>query len=340
MWARPSSSARFHRAQLLIAALVPALIVVLSVTGFVWAQKDVTVVVNGRTMHLTTQATSVGALLDEAGIPVDSADLVTPSLDAPVEKSSTVLVRHSVPIAVELGGSKIDMDIVGDTVADALVAVGADPASNIQVDPPLDTPLKAGMTVSVPDVFMRVASEETVVPAPVTYEKDSSLPKGVKRVVTTGRAGRVLRVYRVVVSGGAEGEPVLTATRTVARPVPRVVAVGTGSRAGFGARALRAAGAKAPEQGRRMRVEVTGYSAKEPGLDYTTATGARAVHGVIAVDPRVIPLGTRVYVPGYGYAVAADTGGAIKGRRIDLCFDSVEEAIRWGRRSVTIIILD
>jgi 3D (Asp-Asp-Asp) domain-containing protein len=61
---------------------------------------------------------------------------------------------------------------------------------------------------------------------------------------------------------------------------------------------------------------------------------------VIAVDPRVIPLGTHVYVPGYGYAVAADTGGAIKGRRIDLCFETVGQCDRWGRRDVTIIVLD
>ena len=75
-------------------------------------------------------------------------------------------------------------------------------------------------------------------------------------------------------------------------------------------------------------------------MDFVTATGARARRGVIAVDPRVIPLGTHVYVPGYGYAVAADTGGAIKGRRVDLCFETVAECDRWGRRDVTIIVLD
>jgi 3D (Asp-Asp-Asp) domain-containing protein len=89
-----------------------------------------------------------------------------------------------------------------------------------------------------------------------------------------------------------------------------------------------------------MRVEATGYSPREPGLDFTTSTGARAGRGVIAVDPSVIPYGTRVWIPGYGYAVANDCGGAIKRDRIDLCFDTVAEAIRWGRRSVTIIILD
>jgi 3D (Asp-Asp-Asp) domain-containing protein len=89
-----------------------------------------------------------------------------------------------------------------------------------------------------------------------------------------------------------------------------------------------------------MRVVATGYSAKQPGLDSTTATGALARRGVVAVDPSVIPLGTRMFVPGYGYAVAADTGGAVKGAHVDLCFDTVAEAVDWGRRSVTIVILD
>lgn len=89
-----------------------------------------------------------------------------------------------------------------------------------------------------------------------------------------------------------------------------------------------------------MRVTTTGYSAEQPGLNDTTATGARARHGVVAVDASVIPLGTRIYVPGYGHAIAADTGGAVRGNHVDLCFDTVEEARAWGRRPVTIIITD
>ena len=89
-----------------------------------------------------------------------------------------------------------------------------------------------------------------------------------------------------------------------------------------------------------MRCETTAYAPGSGGADHRCATGALATRGVIAVDPHVIPLGTHVYVPGYGYAIAADTGGAIEGNRIDLCYDTYDEAIRWGRRPVTIIILD
>jgi len=61
---------------------------------------------------------------------------------------------------------------------------------------------------------------------------------------------------------------------------------------------------------------------------------------VIAVDPNVIPLGSKVYVDGYGYAVAADTGGAIKGNRIDVFFPTKEQAYRWGSRKVKVTIID
>ncbi len=70
-----------------------------------------------------------------------------------------------------------------------------------------------------------------------------------------------------------------------------------------------------------------------------TATGRRAEYGVVAVDPRVIPLGTALYVDRYGFAIAADTGRLIKGRRIDLCFPTHREASRFGRRRVRVLVL-
>lgn len=71
-----------------------------------------------------------------------------------------------------------------------------------------------------------------------------------------------------------------------------------------------------------------------------TAIGLRARKGIIAVDPRVIPLGTKLYIPGYGEALAADTGGWIKGSRIDLCFESLEECFRYGKRRIKIYLIE
>lgn len=92
-----------------------------------------------------------------------------------------------------------------------------------------------------------------------------------------------------------------------------------------------------------LTMEATAYY---PGPESTgmwadgyTATGLRAGHGVVAVDPQVIPLGTALYIPGYGLAVAADVGSSIKGNRIDLCFDTYEEALFFGRRQVEVYVL-
>jgi 3D (Asp-Asp-Asp) domain-containing protein len=71
-----------------------------------------------------------------------------------------------------------------------------------------------------------------------------------------------------------------------------------------------------------------------------TATGIAAGYGIVAVDPRVIPLGSHVFVPGYGLAIAADTGGAIIGNRIDLCMESVRDAIVFGRRAVKVYLVE
>ena len=95
-----------------------------------------------------------------------------------------------------------------------------------------------------------------------------------------------------------------------------------------------------PGCSRIVRVEATAYSSMEPGMSAYTATGTLCRYGVIATDPSFIPLGTRVYIPGYGYAVAEDTGGAIVGNKIDVAFDSIGECYEFGRQWIDLYILD
>ena len=121
--------------------------------------------------------------------------------------------------------------------------------------------------------------------------------------------------YRVL-SGGAEYDPV--ALGIVEEHAPQV------SRGG----------------GRSVYVSATAYSAYDPGNGNRTATGTPVRHGVIAVDPSVIPLGTRVFIPGYGEAVAEDIGYAINGNRIDVAFDTHAEALMFGRQDLEIFIME
>ena len=83
-------------------------------------------------------------------------------------------------------------------------------------------------------------------------------------------------------------------------------------------------------------MEATAYSPEDPGCSGSTSTGSVLKKGIVAVDPRIIPLGTKLYILGYGRAIADDQGGAIKGNIIDIAFDSRAEALRFGRRSVKV----
>ena len=88
-----------------------------------------------------------------------------------------------------------------------------------------------------------------------------------------------------------------------------------------------------------LTMEASAYSAYDPGNSHYTARGNLLCRGLVSVDPDVIPLGTELYIEGYGYAVADDTGGAIRGHKIDLAVDSYDEAIQFGRRDVTVYVL-
>lgn len=164
---------------------------------------------------------------------------------------------------------------------------------------------------------------------------DSNLEPGASKVISAGHPGTVeVLVQYSQRDGGPVHQKILT--RTVIEPChPRVVAEGISETtlAAFEARGL----AKMASVARgAIEMIATAYTADSAGGSGRTAIGRRAGYGIVAVDPRVIPLGSRLYIPGYGMAIAGDTGGDIVGRRIDLGFDSYRSALRFGRRDVTV----
>lgn len=191
------------------------------------------------------------------------------------------------------------------------------------VQVPLNKELKENMVIYVDRTEQKVRKEVIDIPFDVKEEINPQLIAGAKETKVEGKVGKEL--YQVI-EKYFNGKPVLkNGKRVVTRkrislikkPVTKIVSVGTN------------------RSFSTLKVSTTAYS-------YTgsrTATGKKPKKGTIAVDPRVIPLGTRLYIPGYGYGVAEDTGGAIKGRIIDLFFHSRSEAMRWGRRTVTIRIV-
>lgn len=91
---------------------------------------------------------------------------------------------------------------------------------------------------------------------------------------------------------------------------------------------------------RELWVTASGYSAYDPGNSHYTTTGTLLKKGIIAVDPELIPLGTRLYIPGYGEAFAGDVGSGIRGNKIDIAFDTREEALNFGRQTIAIYIAE
>ena len=133
-----------------------------------------------------------------------------------------------------------------------------------------------------------------------------------------GKAGKVKVVKKSVVSTGKAPKEVEIAREVLADPKYSVIRRGIGM------------SVETPEGRKKYSRIITAEA----------SIGLVAARGIVAVDPRVIPYYTKMYIPGYGIAIAGDTGGAIRGNRVDLFMDSYEEAINWGRRNVEVYILE
>ncbi|MEG0386059.1 MAG: 3D domain-containing protein, partial [Solibacillus sp.] len=172
----------------------------------------------------------------------------------------------------------------------------------------------------------------------VEKKNDSSLLKGKEKVVTEGKYGKVERTYHIVKENGKIISKQVASEKVVEPAKTKVVTVGTKvvtanvSRSGE------------PASGKEFYVEATAYTPYCAGCSGISAAGinlrANPDLKIVAVDTSMIPLGTKVWVEGYGYAVAGDTGGAIKGNKIDILVQSKSEAYNWGRKKVRMKVLN
>ncbi len=295
-------------------------------------RKEVTVAASGRTLRMTTYRSTVREVLQEAGVLVAPSDEVDPPLGARVGEGMRIVVRPAVPVTVIADGRIRALRTAAPTVADLLARQGLRLGPADKVYPPPGTPLAPGMRVRVVRIEHRMVVERVVVPYDVRTLRDSSAPRGLLRVVRPGREGLRERLWRVTLADGVVVARALVGEREVRPPMDRVIAVGT---------VVRIA-SRGPFAGHEvLEMLATAYAPFCcPGVDDITSTGMRAGYGVVAVDPRVIPLGSRLFIEGYGYAVAGDVGGRIKGLRIDLGFDTTREARRFGVRRVRVYIVE
>lgn len=220
------------------------------------------------------------------------------------------------------------------TVEDVLEQVNITLDQDDEVTPELKTALRDGQVITVIRVHKEQFIVEEEIPFEVVRQGDDWLPLGQDKIKQEGITGIKKLVFQRIYRDGIEASSDLVKSEIIRQPQEKIISVG--KRSSVIPVISRSSDGSRPGAAGTFMAEATAYTF----TGYNTATGIAPYRGVIAVDPRVIPLGTRLYVEGYGEGVALDTGGSIKGNRIDVFFTTRDEAIKWGRRSVKVHILD
>lgn len=247
-------------------------------------------------------------------------------------------LRAGVRATIAVDGKQIVHRAPAATVGELLADAGVEVGPLDRVTPGLDEPVEDDLVIRV----VRVTQEQYQVEAPIPYETwrwaEPRWEVGYVGLLRAGREGKELRTVLATYEDGRLVQQLIVDRQTLEPPRAEIIGIGTR----VVVRTLETP-AGVIRYTDVLEMEATAYY---PGPESTgrwadgyTSTGMKAGHGVIAVDPSVIPLGTKVYIPGYGIAVAADVGSAIRGYRIDLAFDTYREALHYGRRRVQVYIL-
>lgn len=310
-------------------AIIIALILVVSLAGFAEKGKTVVIEADGVSQTVYTHAINKDALMREQKINVGPYDELVMSTSA-LKDGSTVVLRRAVPVTLVCNGVKRTVMTAKQTAWDAASQYGYSRDRYRPFGNP-DRPVVKGMTITIGTFTEKTLTEDQVLPYAIESIPDESLPKGQEKIVQQGQNGSKRVTVKIVTMEGkvVSQEPVSTKLLTEMKPLIRHVGtkqvINTGSLSRYK---------------QVISMQATAYLPTDGNGKGLTRMGTRARRGVVAVDPRVIPLGTKVYIPGYGVAVAEDTGGAILGNRIDLCMEDYNSCMSFGRRSVPVYILE
>jgi 3D (Asp-Asp-Asp) domain-containing protein len=303
--------------------------------------KTITLVRNGQAEPVRTRAATVNQFFAEQNIeraPEDALD-VDPSSE--LVDGETIAYRAAVPVTVVIDGVSHTLRTSADTVGEALGQERVAFDAHDRLTPAAPDSISPGDTIRLEHVSSWVERVSKTVPAPTEHMISFRLAVGHVKVMQKGAPGEREISYRVTRQSNRSQAPrrVVLAARILRQPHPRMIATGIGDYSALAAFAERGFNGTIRLAKAAISMVATAYTANCSGCSGTTATGQRAGHGIVAVDPQVIPLGSHLYIPGYGHAIAGDTGGAIHGNRVDLGFNSNADAMQFGRRSVTVYVL-
>jgi uncharacterized protein YabE (DUF348 family) len=288
---------------------------------------------NGSISTLLTTENTIGTALARAGLELYVGDSVSPDLTTPVTTGASVYIRRSRPASITVDGKTIRTRTRAETI-DALLSQegikleGKDYAIPAPVNPVVDN-----ISVNITRVREEFITETEQLPFQTKWLPDGELELDQRVVAQTGQKGEKNRLFKSVFENGKLISTGLEREWIEKPPQDHIINYGTK----IVIRDLPLPDGKVVQYWRKIRMLATAYSAATSGKtkDHPqygrTRLGLEAGRGIVAVDPRVVNLGSTVYVPGYGEALAGDTGGRIKGKRVDLGFpeDAIEDWYRW-----------
>ncbi len=188
-------------------------------------------------------------------------------------------------------------------------------------------PIEAMMTLSLTSVTEKTVATTEAIPYKTVERVNDSMKTGESRVIQEGKDGQRSIISKEIYHGNELIDTRFVEKKVVTKAQDKIIEIGPKNVI------------NGMKYSKVISAKVTAYTPYDAGCNGITATGTKAGYGTVAVDPRVIPLGSKVYVPGYGTAIAADTGGAIKGNRVDVCYATKGEAFGWGVKNVNVYVL-
>lgn len=279
----------------------------------------ITIHEEGLEYTISTNQDTLGEALTAHGVRIGVHDTMRPAASTPLSGGLNAYITHATPVEFAYGGTTQTTFTQAHTVREMLAERGITVGEMDRLSPSPETALRQGMKVSLVAVRTDTVVEEEHIPRPVVYVYDSSVTYGKRYISEAGSDGMMRREFRIQTEDGAEVNRVLLSEASTPA-TDQVWIIGTL----VAPRATTPAGGTACggySYSSTMTVYATWYTAESAG-GTITATGAPLAYGVVAVDPRVIRLGTRLCIPGYGIGVALDTGGGVVGNMIDLAYGS------------------
>ena len=334
----------------IVALALPLVTLMLLLAPTVFAQTTYVITDGDQVKVYTTFATNPAAVLDKAGFELDEDDIYTTQ---PGDGVSEITVQRSQLITVNNCGEQMQVSSYGETLEMLLNRLDIPTSGEYSVSMPLNTKTFDGMEFSV-DRTIRMEQTYTVdLPYETIECYDPTLPEGQQEVLVTGVTGQVSKTANVVYVNSVESERTVISETVIQQPVNQIVKVGTGEKVNtksdapaIGNGVIVTAEGEVLTYSRAEQYKATAYTHTDAGCDMITATGTTVRMGTVAVDPTLIPYGTRMFIVTndgkyvYGLSTAEDCGGAIKGNRLDLYFPTDAECWKFGVRGCTVYFLD